>query len=108
EYVRKPCHPSYIDEHLYLHVTFISTPINMKRLGMTITHRPRMSFLDRFLPVWIILAMVAGLFLGRSIPGLSTALGSLEVGGISLPVAFAIRVKMYPPLATVRYDKTRA
>ena len=75
---------------------------------MTITHRPRMSFLDRFLPVWIILAMAAGLFLGRSIPGLSTALGSIEVGGISLPIAIGLLVMMYPPLAKVRYDKTRA
>ena len=39
----------------------------------------RMSFLDRFLPVWIMLAMAAGLALGRAVPGLSGALESLEV-----------------------------
>lgn len=64
-----------------------------------------MSFLDRYLPVWIILAMAAGLLLGRAIPGLSGGLGSLEVGGISIPIAVGLLVMMYPPLAKVRYDK---
>jgi arsenite transporter len=67
----------------------------------------RISFLDRFLPVWILLAMVAGLLLGRSLPGLAPFLGSLEVGGISLPIALGLLVMMYPPLAKVRYDKTK-
>ena len=74
---------------------------------MTVSHRPRMSFLDRFLPVWILLAMAVGLFLGRAFPGISDALGALEVGGISLPIALGLLVMMYPPLAKVRYDKTR-
>lgn len=65
-----------------------------------------MSFLDRFLPVWIMLAMSLGLLLGRVVPGLGMALSSLEVGGISLPIALGLLVMMYPPLAKVRYDKT--
>lgn len=67
----------------------------------------RMSFLDRYLAVWIILAMALGLLLGRFIPGLGPFLGSMEVGGISLPIALGLLVMMYPPLAKVRYDKTR-
>jgi len=67
----------------------------------------RMSFLDRFLAVWILAAMAIGLLIGRSIPGVGELLGSLEVGGISLPIALGLLVMMYPPLAKVRYDKTR-
>lgn len=67
----------------------------------------RMSFLDRFLPVWILLAMALGLALGNWFPGLSGALQSMEVGGISLPIALGLLVMMYPPLAKVRYDKTK-
>ncbi len=66
-----------------------------------------MSFLDKYLPVWIILAMAAGLIIGRTVPGIGDALGALEVGGISLPIALGLLVMMYPPLAKVRYDKTR-
>src|SRR5699024_5145676 len=58
-----------------------------------------------FLPVWIILAMAAGLLIGRVVPGIGDALGALEVGGISLPIALGLLVMMYPPLAKVRYDK---
>ena len=48
---------------------------------------PRLSFLDRFLPVWILLAMGAGLAIGRFIPAVPGALGAMEVGGISLPLS---------------------
>ena len=66
---------------------------------------PRLSTLDRYLPVWIGLAMVSGLLLGRSVPGLSTALGLVEVDGISLPIALGLLIMMYPVLAKVRYDR---
>jgi ACR3 family arsenite transporter len=65
----------------------------------------RLSTLDRFLPLWIGLAMVAGLLLGRSVSGLDDALSAVEVDGISLPIAIGLLVMMYPVLAKVRYDK---
>ncbi len=68
----------------------------------------RMSTLDKWLAVWIGLAMIAGLLLGRFIPGLSELLTRLEVGGISVPIALGLLVMMYPVLAKVRYDKVAA
>lgn len=66
-----------------------------------------MSFLDRWLPVWIIAAMVVGLLLGRFIPGLDVALEAVKIGSVSLPIAIGLLVMMYPVLAKVRYDETR-
>ncbi len=65
----------------------------------------RLSTLDRFLPVWIGVAMVAGLVLGRLVPGLGSALSAVEVDGVSLPIALGLLVMMYPVLAKVRYDR---
>jgi ACR3 family arsenite transporter len=64
-----------------------------------------LSTLDRFLPLWIGLAMVAGLLLGRTVSGLGEALSAVEVDGISLPIAIGLLVMMYPVLAKVRYDR---
>lgn len=75
---------------------------------MTRTAPKRMSTLDKWLAVWIGLAMVAGLLLGRFVPGLSELLVRLEVGGISIPIALGLLVMMYPVLAKVRYDKVAA
>nr|WP_192826479.1 ACR3 family arsenite efflux transporter [Janibacter melonis] len=78
---------------------------------MTTTHDApadvtgRLSTLDRFLPVWIGVAMVLGLALGRTIPGLGPALDAVQLHGISLPIAIGLLVMMYPPLAKVRYDR---
>ena len=65
----------------------------------------RLSTLDRFLPVWIGLAMLAGLALGRVLPGLGGALSAVEVQGVSLPIALGLLIMMYPVLARVRYDR---
>lgn len=65
----------------------------------------RLSTLDRFLPLWIGAAMVAGLLLGRWIPGLDSALESVQLDGISLPIALGLLIMMYPVLAKVRYDR---
>jgi ACR3 family arsenite transporter len=65
----------------------------------------KLSLLDRFLLVWIGIAMAAGLLLGRWIPGLNTALEKVQVDGISLPIALGLLIMMYPVLAKVRYDR---
>lgn len=67
----------------------------------------RLSTVDRFLPLWIGLAMVAGLVLGRLIPGLNDALDTVRVGQTSLPIALGLLLMMYPVLAKVRYDEVR-
>ena len=66
----------------------------------------KMSFLDRYLAAWILVAMAAGLLLGRFVPGLDAALDSVKIGGISVPIAIGLLVMMYPVLAKVRYDET--
>ena len=65
----------------------------------------RLSTTDKYLPIWIGVAMVAGLLLGRLIPGLGEALGTVEIDGVSLPIALGLLVMMYPVLARVRYDR---
>ena len=65
----------------------------------------RLSTLDRFLPVWIGVAMVVGLLLGRLVDGLDEALAAVEVGSVSLPIAIGLLIMMYPVLAKVRYDE---
>lgn len=68
----------------------------------------RLSLLDRFLPVWIGVAMASGLLLGRWTPGLGSILNHVQIGGISLPIALGLLVMMYPVLAKVRYDRLEA
>lgn len=68
----------------------------------------RLSFLDRYLAVWIIAAMTAGLGLGRLLPGLGHGLAKVTVTGVSLPIALGLLVMMYPVLAKVRYDRLDA
>ncbi len=65
----------------------------------------RLSTLDRFLPLWILAAMAAGLLLGRSLPGINDLLDAATVSGVSLPIAIGLLIMMYPVLAKVNYSK---
>ncbi|MEU4711805.1 ACR3 family arsenite efflux transporter [Nocardia salmonicida] len=68
----------------------------------------KLSTLDRLLPVWIGVAMAAGLLLGHLIPGLGDTVSAVEIDGISLPIALGLLIMMYPVLAKVRYDRIDA
>lgn len=63
----------------------------------------RLSVLDRFLPVWIGLAMVAGIALGKVFTGLDDTLDSVKIDTVSLPIAIGLFAMMYPVLAKVKY-----
>jgi len=65
----------------------------------------KLSLLDRFLPVWILVAMALGLGLGKLIPGIQSALDSVSIGETSLPIALGLMLMMYPVLAKVRYEE---
>lgn len=62
-----------------------------------------LSTLDRYLPAWIGLAIVAGLILGATVDDLDTTLNRIKVDTVSLPIAIGLLVMMYPVLAKVRY-----
>lgn len=69
------------------------------------TSRSRLSFIDRFLTIWIFLAMALGIALGYFFPSIAAILDAYRLDTVSLPIAIGLLVMMYPPLAKVKYEE---
>ncbi|MBP6927366.1 MAG: ACR3 family arsenite efflux transporter [Caldisericales bacterium] len=72
---------------------------------MSDTTEPKLSLLDKLLPLWIVAAMLLGVAIGKLFPSLGPVLNSIKIADVSLPIAIGLLWMMYPVLTKVKYEK---
>jgi len=84
----------------------MSSPAEASGAG-DVPAKKKLSFLNKYLTVWIFLAIFIGVGLGAAIPGIADGLNKLSVGTTSIPIAIGLILMMWPPLAKVKYEELK-